>query len=265
MPLNTLLIRARHGAATAVLLSVSPCALVLVCAAPVAMAAAGIEAHRLCPQIEPRPGHLLPSICYAGVPCVVGLRGDALEGVVAASAVARGQRMVIGARLLSSGSGGPAPATHCVPDAPLPYVAVHLPAIDQPGDYTLVLHRSAVFGLPRADAVLPLRILASHGFLNPRQAEASERARLGEDRVFTFAGHGLGGLRLRADAAALVGGQDPPGTDVRWLSPDQTQVRIRLLPRQAGPLALDRVFEFIGAGESPVNRDLGWPVIEVRP
>ena len=239
------------------------CALLLAGLAPAASAA--IDAHRLCPEIEARPGRALPSTCYAGVPCVVGLRGDGLDGVTAASAVAGNRSVVIGARLLSTGAGGAAPAAHCVPSAALPHVAVRLPAIEQPGDYTLVLQRAAVFGIARADEALPLRVVASHGFLNPRQAEASERTRVGEARVFTFAGRGLGGLRVRADAAALVGTDADPRADVQWLSPDQTQLRIRLQPRQPGPLALDRVFEFIGAGESPVNRDLGWPVIDVRP
>lgn len=228
-------------------------------------AAATIEAHRLCPDLEARPGRSLPSVCYAGVPCIVGLRGDGLDGVTAASAVAANRSLVIGGRLLSTGSGGVAPAAHCVPALALPHFAVRLPAIDQAGDYTLVLQRAPLFGIARTDETLPLRIVASHGFLNPRQPEASERARVGEDRVFTFAGRNLGGLRVRTGATALQGADGVPLTDVQWMSPDQTQVRIRMVPGRPGRLSLDEVFEFIGAGESPVNRDLGWPVLDVRP
>lgn len=220
------------------------------------------QTHRLCPELDPRPDRRSPGICYAGLPCVVGVRGDGLESVVAASAVSGNRAVVRGGKILSMGDGRTTAIGACVPDGIGAYASVRLPAIEEGGAYTLVLQRSALFGMAKSETQLEFQLIASHGFLNPRQAEASERARVGEPQTFTLAGRNLGALRLRA-AAALQGVEARPTTDVQWMSPDQTQVRIRLTFARAGTISLRDVFEFIGSGESPVNRDLGWPVVHV--
>ncbi|PZO10151.1 MAG: hypothetical protein DCF27_03695 [Lysobacteraceae bacterium] len=195
---------------------------------------------------------------------MVGVRGEGLEFVVSASAVSADGAVVTGGRLLSVGGNGIPPSAHCVPAAGGAFVSVRLPAIEQPGAYTLVMQRSPLFGIGRSDEKATLHVIASHGFLNPRQAESSEGARMGEERTFTLAGRQLGGLRVRSGAAALQGA-GAPITDVQWMSPDQSQVRIRLTLHRVGLVPLSELFEFIGSGESPVNRDLGWPVIDVLP
>lgn len=226
---------------------------------------AAVQAHRQCPELEPRPDRRAPSLCYAGVSCVIGMRGEGLQFVVSANAVSVNRAVVMGGTVLAVGGDGSTPTAHCVPGGSGAHASVRLPALEQPGGYTLVLQRAALFGIARSEEQLSFQVLPSHGFLNPRQAEASERARVGEARTFTLAGRQLGGLRLRSDALALQGGTGVQATDIQWMSPEQSQVRIRLTLHLAGQVSLRDLFEFIGSGESPVNRDLGWPVIEVAP
>ena len=49
------------------------------------------------------------------------------------------------------------------------------------------------------------------------------------------------------------------------MDPEQKQIRVRLTFYRAGQVSTREIFEFIGSGESAVNRDLGWPVIQVQP
>ena len=49
------------------------------------------------------------------------------------------------------------------------------------------------------------------------------------------------------------------------MDPEQKQISVRLAFYRAGQVSTCQNFEFIGSGESAVNRDLGWPVIQVQP
>ena len=236
--------------AFAVMLSIAP------------WASGSAQTHRLCPELDPRPDRRGAGLCYAGVPCVVGVRGEGLEGLVAASAVSGNRAVVRGGAVLAVGDGRATAVGACLPDGTGSFASIRLPAMEEVGPYTLVLQRSALFGMATSETQLAFQLVASHGFLNPRQAEASERARVGQPQTFSLAGRNLGALRLRA-SAALQGVEAPASTDVQWMSPDQSQVRIRLTFAKAGTISLRDVFEFIGSGESPVNRDLGWPVVHV--
>lgn len=232
-----------------------------------------VRTHRLCADMEPRPGVAPSNVCYVGAPCVIGLRGDDLAATNNATLTVLANGASLRASILGTGEAASPPTAHCAPTAAgarEPYVAIRTPVLEHPGAYMLTLQRPALFGMSNEYERLSFRVVASHGFLDPRQSAASETARLGESKVFTFSGRNLAALRIRADAPAL---QPAPAhaararslaTDVQWMDPEQKQIRVRLTLYRAGQVSTRELFEFIGSGESPINRDLGWPVIEVR-
>ncbi|MEP6907794.1 MAG: hypothetical protein ABI858_07435 [Pseudoxanthomonas sp.] len=233
-----------------------------------------VGSHRLCPELEPRPGSAPVNTCYVGVPCVIGARGEGLSATNDARVVVLASAAVSRAQVLTTGLGASTVAALCVPSdvrGGEEHVSVRLPLLQQAGDHLLQLQRPILFGISRESDTLPFKVIASHGFLDPRQSAASESARQGESKVFTFTGRNLAALRIRTDAAALKPAQMNAGaaaaaaTDVQWMDPEQKQVRVRLTLYRVGQISTREIFEFIGSGESAVNRDLGWPVIQVRP
>ena len=240
--------------------------LAAVVVAPVADAT--IRAHVSCADLEPRPART-SSHCYVGVPCLIGVTGPQLDATDVVRAVSEGGGVSLRAELLSKGRAGVGVA-RCGPVRAGSGEGTAVVRIDAPlqaGAYALVLERPRLLGIARDEDRIAFQVLQSHGYLDPRQVAASEFARQGEAKSFTFTGRQLGALRVRSDARALRaadGRPDGPAPDVQWLAPDQSAVRIRLTLHVAGPVSTRDLFEFLGSGESPVNRDLGWPVIEVR-
>ena len=237
-----------------------------------ASAHGAVTSHRLCPELEPRPGITAANTCYVGVACVIGARGEGLSATTEARVIVAASRAVLRAQVLAVGAGASTPAALCVPHSARTgddYVSVRLPLLQQAGDHVLQLQRPVLFGISSQNDALPFKVVASHGFLDPRQSAASESARQGESKVFTFTGRNLAALRIRTDASALrsdrTNAAAPSATDVQWMDPDQRQVRVRLTLYRAGQISTRELFEFIGSGESVVNRDLGWPVIQVQP
>ena len=233
-----------------------------------------VSSHRLCPDLEPRPGSAAVNTCYVGVPCVIGARGDGMSTTNDARVTESASSAMLRAQVLAAGTAISTVAALCVPPAARSseeYVAVRLPGLQQPGEHVLRLQRPILLGITTEVDELPFRVVASHGFLDPRQSAASESARQGESKVFTFSGRNLAALRIRTDAVALKPGPRQAGataassTDVQWMDPEQKQVRVRLTLHRAGQVSTRELFEFIGSGESAVNRDLGWPVIQVQP
>lgn len=232
-----------------------------------------VSSHRLCPELEPRPGVTAANTCYVGVPCVIGARGAGLSATNAARVIESATAAVLRAQVLASGTGSSTSATMCMPSsasAGEEYVSVRLPLLQQAGDHVLHLQRPILFGISSENDMLPFKVVASHGFLDPRQSPASESARQGESKVFTFTGRNLAALRIRTQAPALQrgdagnGAATPAATDLQWMDPEQKQIRVRLTFYRAGQVSTREIFEFIGSGESAVNRDLGWPVIQVQ-
>ena len=241
---------------------------------PAMQANGAVSSHRLCPELEARPGAAAVNTCYVGVPCVIGARGDGMSAISDARVTVSAGSAVLRGQVLAVGTGASTVATLCVPPAARSsdeYVAVRLPLLQQAGDHVLRLQRPILLGISSEIDLLPFKVVASHGFLDPRQSAASESARQGESKVFTFSGRNLAALRIRTDAAALKPGPRQAGataasaTDVQWMDPEQKQVRVRLTLHRAGQVSTRELFEFIGSGESAVNRDLGWPVIQVQP
>lgn len=233
-----------------------------------------VSSHRLCPELEPRPGITATNTCYVGVACVIGARGEGLAATNEARVIVSANAAVLRAQVLASGVGASTAAALCVPSSARTgddYVSVRLPLLQQAGDHVLNLQRPILFGISSEADALPFKVVASHGFLDPRQSAASESARLGESKVFTFTGRNLAALRIRPDAAALqptavhAAREKPVATDLQWMDPEQKQIRVRLTLYRAGQVSTQEIFEFLGSGESPVNRDLGWPSIEVKP
>ena len=231
-----------------------------------------VSSHRLCPELEPRPGITAVNTCYVGVACVIGARGEGLSATSEARVIVSATAAVLRAQVLAAGAGASTAAALCVPTSARTgddYVSVRLPLLQQAGDHVLNLQRPILFGISSENDALPFKVVASHGFLDPRQSAASESARVGESKVFTFTGRNLAALRIRTDAAALrserANAAAPSATDVQWMDPEQRQVRVRLTLHRAGQISTRELFEFIGSGESAVNRDLGWPVIQVLP
>lgn len=234
---------------------------------------AAVSSHRLCPELEPRPGITAANTCYVGVACVIGARGEGLSATNEARVIVSASAAVLRAQVLAAGAGASTAAALCVPPsagAGDEHVSVRLPLLQQAGDHLLQLQRPILFGISSENDVLPFKVVASHGFLDPRQSAASENARQGESKVFTFTGRNLAALRIRTDAVALRpdpsnSREVPSATDLQWMDPEQKQVRVRLTLYRAGQISTREIFEFIGSGESTVNRDLGWPVIQVQP
>lgn len=233
-----------------------------------------VSSHRLCPELEARPGRVAISTCYVGVPCVIGARGEGLSITSDARVIVSASAAVLRAQVLASGAGASTPAALCIPPSARngeEYVSVRLPLLQQAGEHVVQLQRPILFGISSESDALPFKVVDSHGFLDPRQSAASENARQGEPKVFTFTGRNLAALRIRTDAAALhsdrtnTAAAAPSTTDVQWMDPEQKQVRVRLTLHRAGQVSTRELFEFIGSGESAVNRDLGWPVIQVQP
>lgn len=212
----------------------------------------------LCADIEPRQGlRTAPPGCYAGAPCIVLLHDP--------QAQAQGldiQAMPGSARRLGPGAALPG---HCPRPAaaadPATRLAVRLDAA-VPGQ-ALVLRRPAALGPGSPAQRLALPVDPGRGFLDPRQPAASEQGRAGEGRLYTFTGRGLEALRLRADAPVPRSGAD--AARIQWLAPDGRQIRIHLAPPRPGLLSTDELFEFSGHPAPALNRDLGWPVIQVHP
>ena len=234
---------------------------------------AAVSSHRLCPELEPRPGITAVNTCYVGVACVIGARGEGLSTTNEARVIVSASAAVLRAQVLAAGGGASTAAALCVPPSTRAgddYVSVRLPLLQQAGDHVLNLQRPTLFGISSENDALPFKVVASHGFLDPRQSAASESARQGESKVFTFTGRNLAALRIRTDAVVLQRSQGNAGavaaspTDVQWMDPEQKQVRVRLTLHRAGLVSTREIFEFIGSGESAVNRDLGWPVIQVQ-
>ncbi len=230
-----------------------------------------VSGHRLCPELEPRPGGTLANTCYVGVPCVIGVRGEGLSATNETRVTVSANAAVLPAQVLAAGMGSSTIAALCVPPTQRggeEYVSVRVSLLQQAGDHVLQLHRPILFGITSESDSLNFKVVASHGFLNPRQAAASESARLGEAQTFTFTGRNLAALRIRANATVLQssGKSNAVGMapDVQWMDPEQTQVRVRLTLYRSGAVSTSEIFEFIGSGESAVNRQLGWPVIQVR-
>ena len=233
---------------------------------------AAVRTHRLCAELEPRTGAGPSNLCYVGAPCVIGLRGDDLAATNDATLTVLANGAGLRASILGTGEAASPPTAHCAPAAAgarEPYIAIRTPVLEQPGGYMLTLQRPALFGISSEYERLSFRVVASHGFLDPRQSAASETARLGESKIFTFSGRNLAALRIRPDAPALqptpayAARARPLATDVQWMHPEQKQIRVRLTLYRAGQVSTRELFEFIGSGESPINRDLGWPVIDV--
>jgi len=222
-----------------------------------AMAAPGAASAQasplwLCADIEARPGtRSAPSTCYAGVPCIVSVQeadADALQIQSVPGTVAR----------LRAGTAVP---RHC-PRTPTSTMSLLRVETAVPGQ-KLVLRRPAALGVAPREHHIPLRVAPDRAFLDPRQPAASEQGRVGEGRLYTFTGRGLDSMRLRADAPVSRNGED--AARIQWRSPDGRQVRIHLAPRHAGVLSTETLFEFSGQSIPALNRDLGWPVLQVHP
>ena len=230
-----------------------------------------VSSYRMCPEIEARPGAGAVNTCFVGVPCVIGVRGDGVSATTETRLTVAANASVLPAQVLSAGKGTSTISALCMPPnqpGGEEFVSVRVPLLQQAGDHVLQLHRPILFGITSESDSLNFKVVASHGFLNPRQAAASESARMGQAQTFTFTGRNLAALRIRADAAVLRSPDKSTALnrtpDVQWMDPEQTQVRVRLTLHRSGAVSTSEIFEFIGSGESPVNRQLGWPVIQVR-
>lgn len=232
------------------------------------MASASVRASVLCADIESQP-MLAPSRgCYVGIPCLIGVRGMSIDTAHEAGVMSRAGGRETRVAILGQGRGA-APAISCVASTSNideGWLLVRTPVLERAGPHVLSVRRPALLGLREEESRIPFDVVESHAFLWPRQAAASEVARQGEPRVFTFTGRRLSSLRVRADAPVV---RDAAASEtavvVQWIDPAQAGIRIRLTLQRAGVISTQELFEFEDASGSPVNRAFGWPVIRVAP
>ena len=259
----------------------------------------------LSPEVRAPAGVQVPKVCYSGFNCTIGMRGDWLditnqvsfnrtpttpsppvsEWVKAeASIAARGDS------IRASNS--------CVPVSQKDregYVAVLLEEITTSGPATVTARRPA-FNLNRTDADrVPVEVRDGTHFLHPIQ-RGDLTVRAGELRTIQLTGRGLQDVRVKpqpeparmpsmvlqknqqrvlpavkrmADPSAAPPPPAEPVADAprqrtTIVSKSYDRLSLQVTFLRSGTISLEDYLEFT-VGDPAINRDLGWPSIQVTP
>ncbi len=259
----------------------------------------------LSPEVHAPAGVQVPEVCYSGFNCTVGMRGDWLDitnkvsiaflrdlpinGLVRVRspdmpyASAEASIAARGVQIRAPGS--------CVPVSQKDregYVAVLLEEIKGTGGAIVNATRPAF--TPKASDSNSLSIEVRDGthFLHPMQ-RAALSTRVGEVKTIDLTGRGLKDLRITvrkptntaikfkpgmSRTASAISGVKSGGTPQQLLevqtptvsivSQSYNRLSLQVNFDRAGTFNLDDYLEFT-VGDPAINRDLGWPSIEVRP
>jgi len=261
---------------------------------------AALSDSRVCPKLSPEisapAGVRVPEVCYSGFNCTVGMRGDWLDITnrvtmgpttpptpTHAAANAEASIAVRGTEIRASNA--------CVPVSHRDregYVAVLLEEVKGVGKARVTAIRPGFAGVGTDSNSVELEVRDGTHYLHPVQ-RAALGARVGEAKTIELTGRGLQDIRVKPRAAANVpaaprsGASRMPSTIANLRGPATVQQLLSLpapavsivsrsydrlslqvnLDRQ-GTISLADYLEF-SVGDPAINRDLGWPFIEVKP
>ena len=262
-------------------------------------AQAALSDSKVCPKLSPEvsapAGVQIPEVCYSGFNCTVGMRGDWLDitnEVRLTPGIPSAARVQVSAESSIAARGDDIRASNsCVPVSQRDregYVAVLLEEIKGAGGARVIAKRPAFAGIGTDSNIVDIEVRDGTHYLHPIQ-RAALTARVGEVKNIELTGRGLQDLRVRirpptanviaanpaaSRMAASVANLRNTATQQQLLSVQSLPVSIvsksydRLSLKvnfdRQGTLSLADYLEFT-AGDPAINRDLGWPSIEVRP
>lgn len=208
-------------------------------------ALAAVRATTLCPRPSGIAG--ATGACFTGSRCVIGVRGDWLDLTDRASRVIAflppGQpipRFDIEVKGVDDSGGPCVPATNRDREG---FVRFSVTNVTTPGVMRIRLSRWNGF-----DTIdVPFR---DGTFLSPNLRADSTTARVNEAKTFNLRGFNLNQLQTL----------DPDDT---ILEQNVTSARVRMTFDQIGEASLETKLAFAG-GEPELNRNFGWPVVDVR-
>lgn len=277
---------------------------VLGAALPIAMLAstaahAALSDSKVCPKLSPEvsapAGVQVPAVCYSGFNCTVGMRGDWLDitnAVRLSPGMPSAARVQVSAEASIAARGDDIRASNsCVPVSQRDregYVAVLLEEITGAGMTRVIATRPAFAGIGTDDNYVDIDVRDGTHYLHPVQRPALN-VRVGEVKTIDLAGRGLQDLRIKLRPPTTTAILAKPGAsrmasavaNVRSTATTQQLMAVQTSPvsivsksydrlslqvnfDRQGTISLADYLEFT-AGDPAINRDLGWPTIDVRP
>ena len=266
---------------------------VLVIAAMAPLSAhADISRSKVCPKLSPEVsiprGVEVPEVCYSGFNCTVGMRGDWLDITNRVGFYPADRRLPTATQSIAERGTKVRATNTCVPASYKDregYVAILLEEIKGTGWASAEAARNALPSQPYFD-VVRVEVRDGTHFLNPVQ-RTTLTARVGVVKTIEITGRGLRDLRVRAEQMnqlpvtktkpAAIGhvrdilNQRPkpelpaatptvPAVSIVSQSYDKATLKVNF--DTAGTLSLADYLEF-SVGDPAINRDLGWPEVQV--
>lgn len=262
---------------------------------------AALGDSRVCPKLSPEvsapPGVQVPEVCYSNFNCTVGMRGDWLDITnrvnMSNSTPPTLEHAAANAEASIAARGTEIRAANaCVPVSQRDregYVAVLLEEVRGAGRARVTAYRPAFAGMGTDSNGVDIEVRDGTHYLHPVQ-RAALSARVGEVKTIDLTGRGLQDLRVRPRPPAT----NTPAPDARASVPRMGSaiagLRASVTPQQLaalqipavsivsksydrlslqvnfdrqGTISLADYLEFT-VGDPAINRDLGWPSIEVR-
>lgn len=265
-------------------------------------AQAALSDSKVCPKLSPEisapAGVQIPEVCYSGFNCTVGMRGDWLDitnrVTMGPTTVPTLQHAAANAEASIAARGTEIRASNaCVPVSQRDregYVAVLLEEIKGAGGARATAIRPGFAGIGTDFNSVDFEVRDGTHYLHPVQ-RAALGARVGEVKTIELTGRGLQDLRVRPRpaptntpapaakasvprmASAIAGlrtsmtpqqlaALQMPAVSIVSKSYDRLSLQVNF-DRQ-GTISLADYLEFT-VGDPAINRDLGWPSIDVRP
>lgn len=261
---------------------------------------AALSDSRVCPKLSPEisapAGVQIPEVCYSGFNCTVGMRGDWLDitnrvnmsnstppTLEHAAANAEASIAARGTEIRASNA--------CVPVSQRDregYVAVLLEELRGAGGARVTAYRPAFAGMGTDFNSVDIEVRDGTHYLHPVQ-RAALSARVGEVKTIDLTGRGLQDLRIKmrpptnnpitakpitTRMPSAIAGVRSPATAQQMLavqtlpvsivSKSYDRLSLQVSFDRQGRISLADYLEFT-VGDPAINRDLGWPSIEVRP
>jgi hypothetical protein len=261
---------------------------------------ARLSDSKVCPKLSPEvsapPGVQVPEVCYSNFNCTIGMRGDWLDitnrvtmsnstppTLEHAAANAEASIAARGTEIRASNA--------CVPVSQRDregYVAVLLEELRGAGGARVTAYRPAFAGMGTDFNSVDIEVRDGTHYLHPVQ-RAALSARVGEVKTIDLTGRGLLDLRIKmrpptnnpitakpitTRMPSAIAGVRSPATAQQMLavqtlpvsivSKSYDRLSLQVSFDRQGRISLADYLEFT-VGDPAINRDLGWPLIEVRP